>query len=107
MKRRSTNRQGRGEGDKGGGNTNNNTTQKKQRSSARLIGFEGGVATRTRRQTKIQALPLMGALLCLILVECLSYLDEESIRRVCLASKHYHDLIHKVSCEKSKANYDV
>ena len=94
MKQRSTNRQGRGEGDKGGGNTNN-TTQKKQRSSARLIGFEGGVATRTRRQTKIQASPLTGTLLRPLLVKCLDYLDEESIRRVCLASKHYHALIHK------------
>ena len=96
MNRKSTTRRGRDEGETGGrGSTHNNTTQKKRRSSApQLICLEGGVATRTRHHTQILTSPLTGTLLRPLLAECLSYLDEESIRRMCCVSKQYHALIH-------------
>ena len=76
MKRKRTRGRGREEGDTGGGGgkTNTTTTQKKRRCAA--------------------ASSLMGTLLCPLLVDCLSYLDEESIRRACLVCKRYHALIH-------------
>ena len=90
MKRKRTSGRGRGRGE----GAHNTTTQKKQYGAAQSIELEGGVATRTRRQTQIQASSLMGTLLCPLLVDCLNYLDEESIRRVCLVCKRYHALIH-------------
>ena len=76
MKRKRTRGRGRGEGDTGagGGKTNTTTTQKKRRCAA--------------------ASSLMGTILHPLLVESLSYLDEDSIRRACLVCKRYHALIH-------------
>ena len=96
MNRNSYTPRGRDEGETGEGGSTHNTTKKKRRSSAPpLICLECGDATRTRHHTQIEVSTLTGTLLRPVLVECLSYLDEESIRRVCCVSKHYHALIHK------------
>ena len=48
---------------------------------------------RTRRQTGRPA-SLTEMLVRPLVVECLTYLDEESIRQVCLLSKQFHSIIH-------------
>lgn len=86
MNRKSITRRGQEESETGGGGSTRNTTQKKRRSSA----------------PQVLASPLTGILLRPLLVECLSYLYEESIRRVCFVSKHYHALIHTYPKLKDK-----
>ena len=72
-------------------NSNNRNGKKKKRRITTTI--DDVVASRTRGKKKATALSLI-TILRPLLVECLTYLDPESIRQVCLLSKLFKGIIH-------------